>query len=180
MASSISTRLKTNEVRFSFVKVFEKGQDDDKYSVAIMIDKSKKKLISAIEEAIKATYEANKDKLQGVKLSKCLEILKDADEEGGLAERYPEFEGCMYLNARSIRKIPVLHKVGGVSLTTDEEFHSGDYGLADLAFFAYNAEKNKGVGCAINAILKTRDGEDLSGGATNALDTFKDDIEDDE
>ena len=172
-------RLKTSEVRFSFVKLFEKN-DEGKYTCVLMIDKKSKKLIEAIKTAITKVHTENAAMLKGVKVSKCLEILHDADEDGGLAERYPEFEGHMYMNVSSRNKVPILHKVGGVSLTSGEEFKSGDFGLADLTFYPYDAEKNKGVGCAINSALKTRDGEDLSGGVTNALVTWEDEIENDD
>lgn len=169
-------RLKTNEIRFAFVKIFEKN-DDGKYTCVLMIDKSKKKLIEAIKGAITKVHSENAGMLKTVKVSKCLEILHDADEEGGLAERYPEFEGHMYMNVSSRNKVPVLHKIGGALLTTEEEFHSGDFGMADLTFYPYGVDKNKGVGCAINSILKTRDGDDLSGGATNAMATWQDELD---
>ena len=181
--AKVYERLKTNEVRFSFVHVFEKKKsmdgNEEKYSCVLMISKKNKQLIEKIQAAIKKVYDENSSMLKGAKLSKCLEILKDGDADEGLAERYPEFEGHMHINVSSHNKVPVLHKVGGVALTDSDEFKSGDFGFADLTFFPYDAGKNKGVGCGINSILKTRDGDDLSGGATNALATWADDIEDD-
>ena len=46
----------------------------------------------------------------------------------------------------------------------DEDFYSGCYGAVTLDFFPYESSGNKGVGAGLNNVIKTRDGDRLSGG----------------
>ena len=51
-------------------------------------------------------------------------------------------------------------------MTESTELYSGCYGSASINFFAYNTKGNKGVAAGLNNVIKTRDGERLSGGHT--------------
>ena len=44
------------------------------------------------------------------------------------------------------------------------------YARVTLNFFSFNSNGNKGVGCGLGNVLKTRDGEPLAGGSTAAQD----------
>ena len=45
----------------------------------------------------------------------------------------------------------------------DEEFYSGCYGAAVINFYPYDASGNRGVAAGLNVVVKTRDGDKLSG-----------------
>ena len=51
-----------------------------------------------------------------------------------------------------------------------QDIYSGMYARVTLNFFAFNSNGNKGIGCGLGNVLKTRDGEPLAGGATAAQD----------
>ena len=48
--------------------------------------------------------------------------------------------------------------------------YSGMYGRVTIRFFGYSNSGNKGVGCGLGNVLKTRDGEPLSGLTSAASD----------
>ena len=47
-----------------------------------------------------------------------------------------------------------------------DDFYSGCYGAVTINFFPYENSGNKGVAAGLNNLIKTRDGERLSGGRT--------------
>lgn len=50
------------------------------------------------------------------------------------------------------------------------DIYSGMYGRVTIRFFGYSNSGNKGIGCGLGNVLKTRDGEPLSGQASAASD----------
>ena len=44
-----------------------------------------------------------------------------------------------------------------------QDFYSGCYGRADINFFGFDKGGSKGVGCGLNNLMKTQDGERLDG-----------------
>ena len=63
--------------------------------------------------------------------------------------------------------------VGRDNLTVElqpTDIYSGMYGAVTVRFFGYSNSGNKGVGCGLGNVMKTRDGEPLAGGASAAVD----------
>ena len=54
------------------------------------------------------------------------------------------------------------------------ELYSGVYAHVGVTFFGYNAGANKGIGVALDTVMKARDGEVLGGVRANADDDFAD------
>jgi len=160
------TNIRIGEVRFSFVNVFAPRANKDgtpgKYDCCILIPKTDKVAIKMIEDAIAAAELAGKEK--GIKLpAKHKTPLRDGDEEHPDDDSFAEM---MFMNAGSKNKpgVRVLEN-GQVAEALDaEDFYSGCYGAASVNFYAYNQDVNKGIGCGLNNVIKTRDGEKLSGG----------------
>jgi hypothetical protein len=50
------------------------------------------------------------------------------------------------------------------------DIYSGMYARVTIRFFGYSNSGNKGVGCGLGNIMKTRDGEPLAGNASAASD----------
>jgi hypothetical protein len=50
------------------------------------------------------------------------------------------------------------------------DIYSGMYGRVTVRFFGYSNSGNKGVGCGLGNIMKTRDGEPLAGNASASSD----------
>lgn len=172
------TKVITDKVRFSYAHVFEpaaieEGQEK-KYSVAIIIPKSNKKLIAKIKEAIDAAIEEGKAKFGGKIPATLKKPLRDGDEERPDDEAY---KNAYFINANSARKPGVVDENLDPILDKDE-FYSGCYGRASVNFYAFNVSGNKGVACGLNNLQKLADGERLSGGST-AEEDFGDFADDD-
>ncbi|MEG1166068.1 MAG: DUF2815 family protein, partial [Oscillospiraceae bacterium] len=52
------------------------------------------------------------------------------------------------------------------------DVYSGMYGRVTIRFFTYNTSGNRGVGCGLGNVLKTRDGEALSASRASAESEF--------
>lgn len=161
------TKVITDKVRFSYVKVFE-PDDRNKYSVSILIDKKDTNTLSKIEKAIQAAIDLGAAKLGGKK--KGLKLpLRDGDEE----KEDDIYQGKMFVNANSVNKPGIVDK-NLDPLMEKEEFYSGCYGRASLNFYAFDYEGKKGIACGLNNLQKLEDGERL-GAQSSAQDDFADD-----
>ena len=169
-----STKVVTGKVRLSYVHVFEpySNQEDQeaRYSCTILIPKSDKKTLKAIEEAIGAAKEAGKTRVFEGRIPASLKTtLHDGDEEADL-ERNPEYAGHMYM-AISAKQKPGVVDLDLQPILDTSEVYSGCYARVSLNFFAFNSNGNKGIACGLGNIQKVRDGEPL-GGKSTAADDF--------
>jgi hypothetical protein len=165
------TEIRIGEVRFGYVHVFEPGTDSsgkpDKYGACLMIPKENKEAIKMIESCIEAAKEQGKVKKWNGRIpsGERMNPLHDGDEE-----RYdkPEYQGMMYLNAKSKNRPGVrVLEAGHLSEPMGEEdFYSGCWGAATVSFFPYDSNGNKGVGVSLGNVIKTRDDEKFSGGVS--------------
>lgn len=162
------TSVRLGEVRFSYTAVFQPKKNDDgtpsKYGVCIIIPKEDTETVNLVKEAIDAAKQRGKLEKWGGKIpANVKSCLRDGDID---RENDEAFAGCYFLNASSRNKpgVKVLED-GVVSDALDEEdFYSGCYGAVTLDFFPYESSGNKGVGAGLNNVIKTRDGDRLSGG----------------
>lgn len=162
------TNVRLGEVRFSYTAVFQPKKNDDgtpsKYGVCIIIPKEDTETVNLVKEAIDAAKQRGKMEKWGGKIpANVKSCLRDGDLD---REDDEAFAGCYFLNASSRNKpgVKVLED-GIVSDALDEEdFYSGCYGAVTLDFFPYESSGNKGVGAGLNNVIKTRDGDRLSGG----------------
>ena len=170
------TKVITGKVRFSYCHVHEphavKEGQDKKYNLAILIDKTDKKTLKAIDEAVKAAIGDGKASKFGGKVPKNLKTpLRDGDKE---MEDNPEYVGKMFMNAASHNK-PGIVDAHLNPIMDRQEFYSGCYGRASVNFYAYDVQ-SKGIACGLNNLQKLEEGERLEGGST-AEDDFGDDDE---
>jgi|GEM_PF-69353 len=172
--SMSNTKIITGEVRFSYLHAWEphaveEGQDK-KYSVSLLIPKSDKKTIAAIEKAIEAAKADGKSSKFGGKIPSNLKLpLRDGDTE---REDDPNYAGHYFINASSKNKPGIVDK--DINPILDQnELYSGCYGRASINFYAFNVSGNRGIAAGLNNLQKLRDGESLSGGAS-AEDDFSD------
>ncbi len=167
----------TGKVRMSYVHVFEpaaiEGSTDKKYSVCLLISKTDKATLKAINDAVehvknsdaaKATWGGKVPTGPTFKLP-----LRDGD-----AEKDDEaYEGMFFVNANCGEKSkPGVVNDKGLPLTSEADFYSGCYGRASISFYAFNKNGNKGIACGLNNLMKLEDGESLAGRAS-AQDDFK-------
>lgn len=168
-------------VRFVFVHVFEKDELMQKYSARILVPKNSPQVQDLIE-AFQAAVAIGADRLKGYQPA-WSETIHDGDTKFD-KEGKPVHPGHYYLNAKSNSKpgIVKVNKSGmgskTMEITDPDEFYSGCYGCADIAFFAFNQGVNRGVSVALNNVLKVggEDGEGngprIGGGRQNAESVF--------
>lgn len=162
------TSVRLGEVRFSYTAVFQPKKNDDgtpsKYGVCIIIPKEDTETVNLVKEAIDAAKQRGKLEKWGGKIpANVKSCLRDGDID---REDDEAFAGCYFLNASSRNKPGVKVLEGGVvsDALDEEDFYSGCYGAVTLDFFPYESSGNKGVGAGLNNVIKTRDGDRLSGG----------------
>ena len=82
----------------------------------------------------------------------------------------PECAGHWVITASTKRK-PQVVDISNINCDlAPQDIYSGMYARVTLNFFAFNTNGNKGVGCGLGNVMKTRDGEPLAGGASAASD----------
>ena len=179
----MSKRIKLNNVRLSYVNVFEaramnEGQEP-KYSTQIIISKDHPQL----KELKKAVIEVAKDKFP--KLVKDNKIpakiktpLRDGDEE---RDDEPEVYGGMYFFNASNKKRPTVVDRDKTPLTEDDNvIYSGCYANVFVDIYGFDTAGNKGVAAALGGVQFKKDGEALGGKGVTADDfDVEEDDEDD-
>ena len=169
-----TTSVTTGKVRFSYVQVFQPKSviegGEPKFSVCLIIDKSDKKTLTAIKQAVNAAMEPVKGKFKGGKPPKSFKLpLRDGDEE---RPDSPEFANSYFLNARSNRK-PGLVDARLNPIDDPAKLYSGCYGRAHINFYAFSVPGNSGVAVGLNHLQKTADGDPLGGAVASAFDVFE-------
>lgn len=175
MKTENPTALVTGIVRFSYLQVWEPktmnlDSTDKKYSVALLIPKSDKPTLMKIKAAINAAIAAGLSNKFGGKQPPNLKMpVRDGDLERPGDEVYA---GHYFINATARMQPGIVDKNRNEILDQDEVY-SGCYGRADINFYAFNTNGNKGIACGLNNLQKTKDGEPL-GGRRNAITAFDD------
>ena len=168
------TKVVTGEVRLAYANLLVPRSPapnaEPKFSTVLLIPKTDKKTLRAIDKAIAAAAEEGKHKAFNGKVpAKLKTTLRDGDEEADL-ERNPEYEGMMFMNVSSKTR-PGLVDRGLQTIDDASEVYSGMYARVSINAFAYNYQGSKGVSFGLNNVQKLRDGEAFAG-ASKASDDF--------
>ena len=175
MYQNIATKVLTGEVRLSYANLTTPRSPqqggDPKYSVTLLIPKSDNATKLDIESSIKAAYEEGVSKKWGGAHPQPKVILHDGDglRPSGLPYS-DECKGCWVITASTKNKPQVVGMDNVKCELAPQDVYSGMYARVTLNFFAYDTAGSKGVGCGLGNVMKTRDGEPLSGGASAASD----------
>jgi hypothetical protein len=122
---------------------------------------------------IKAASQLGKSKWGGV-VPKNVDLpIRDGDLKG---DRYPEFKGCYYFNAKSKFK-PGLVDAAGNEILDPSAIYSGCTARLSLNLYPYAALGNYGIGVGLNNVMKVSDGPRLTGRGNPADDFTQDDEE---
>lgn len=173
------TKVVFGPCRLSYTHVFDKyspnGDGDGKFMTNILIPKSEKKTIDAINEAVEAAKKAAVVAKWSGKEPKKLELpLRDGDDKDD--ELYAEH---FYLNAKSNTRPGIIDRKK-VAIVDEEEIYSGVWAIMSVTFYGYDVNGNRGIACGLNNIMKFKDDDHL-GGRVSAESDFSDiDDEDDE
>lgn len=160
-----------NDVRFSYCHLFQPQQrpgQEPKYGVTILVPKANTAAKAAIDQAISAAIEAGVSKTWGgVRPPQPALCVHDGDgvrPSDGMPYG-EECKGCWVFTASS-KDAPFVVDAQVQRIIDPTQVYSGMWGNVNVAFFAYNSNGKKGVGCALNGVQKVRDGEPLSGRVT--------------
>ncbi len=172
---NIATKVLTNEVRLSYVNLVQPraalNGGEAKYSVTLLIPKSDAATLADIQQSMQAAYNEGVSKKWGGAHPAQKQIVHDGDglRPSGLPFG-DECKGHWVLTASSTQKPQVVGIDNINSELAPNDVYSGMYARVTLNFFPFDRQGNKGVGCGLGNVMKTRDGEPLSGGASAASD----------
>lgn len=175
------TKVVTGVVRLSYANVWEPKSINggtEKYSVSLIIPKSDKKTLDAINKAVDAAIEEGIAKFGGKKPNKAAIKLPLRD---GDTERDDEaYQDSYFVNANSTTPPQIVDQNVNPILNRNEVY-SGVYARVSINFYAFNSNGNKGVACGLGNIQKVRDGQPLGNRSTAADDfsAIEPDAEDD-
>lgn len=154
-------------VRFSYLNIFEPKETpsgDMKYSASLLIEKDNEKGIKEFRDAIAVAIEKglavnkfSKAQVPGLRLP-----LRDGDVEFEAGNRGEEYKDHFFVNCSSKNK-PGIVDAQAKPLFDADEFYSGCFGRADIAFFPYNQAGNRGIGVGLNNIMMVKTGDRLDG-----------------
>ncbi|XCB30433.1 DUF2815 family protein [Arcanobacterium hippocoleae] len=174
MSTQNPTRVVTGEVRLSYAHVWEPNSiqgGKPKYSVSLIIPKSDKATITAIEKAVDAAIEAGIAKFGGKRPNKA--ALKLPLRDGNVERDDEAYKNAYFVNANSVTAPQIVDEYVQPILDRSEVY-SGCYARVSLSFYAFNTNGNRGIACGLGNIQKLRDGEPLGGGRVSAESDFGD------
>lgn len=175
MYQNIPTKVLTGEVRLSYANLVSPRASqqggEPKYSATLLIPKTDAATIKDIEFSINAAYEDGVTKKWGGLRPKQKELLHDGDGVRDNGQPYgDECKGHWVVTASTKNK-PQVVGIDNINCElAPNDIYSGMYARVTVNFFPYDTAGSKGVGCGLGNVLKTRDGEPLSGGASAASD----------
>ena len=158
-------RILTPVARATFVHLLEpqafQGQTP-KYSCGLIFDKNAdlSVLRTAAEELAKGQYGQYYKNYAYKSFTKGSEIVEKRKEKN---KSWEEFVDTIYMNPKTTDVPDVVTKIGGkyIRLDNPNDVYWGMYVRAVVSVFLYNTGGNKGVGFALNRVIKIREGEKL-------------------
>lgn len=172
MANMNKTKVITGvNTRLSYFHGWEPASingGEPKYSVSVLIPKTDKETVDAINNAIDAAIEEGITKFGGKKPNRA--AIKLPLRDGDIERDDDAYKGHYFINANSKTAPQIVDKAVKPILDRDEVY-SGCYGRVSLSCYAFNSNGNKGVACGLGNIQKIKDGDSL-GGRPTAVDDF--------
>ena len=170
------------ETRWSYVNVWEPkslNNGPERYSISLIIPKTDKETIDAVNAATAAAHENGAAKLRGNGRSvPPLTVIKNPLRDGDIERPDDEaYRNAYFINANSATA-PGVVDADRQPIIDTSEVYSGVYGRASINFYAFNSNGNRGIACGLNNLQKIRDGEPL-GGKSRAEDDFATDDDED-
>lgn len=178
MYQNIATKVLTGEVRLSYehltrpyANANNPGQEP-RYSVTILIPKQDAATKNDIDKSMLAAYEKGvAENWKGARPQLRNALIYDGDGFRNDGSRFgPECAGHWVITAASKRRPQVVHISNLSAELAPEDIYSGMYARVTINFYPFDVSGNRGVGCGLGNVMKTRDGEPLSGGASAASD----------
>lgn len=160
--------ITTGKVRASYVSIFQpkapQGGGEPKYSVTLLIPKNDAATINSIYAEIERAKQEGAQKVFGGNIPPMCRIpIHDGDGvKPTSGEPFgEECRGHLVMTA-SAKMQPSIVGLDMQNIINPAEVYSGCYIRANINFFAYSSNGNKGIGCGLNAVQKIEDGEPLT------------------
>lgn len=174
-----ATTITIGEAILSYVHLFEPyasmpGQEP-KFSATVLIPKANVAAKQQIDAAIEAAKQQGlQSKWNGQAPAILSTTLHDGDGVKQNGETYgPECRGCWVLNtSANVSHPPKVVNLARQPIIDQSEVYSGMYGWVNINFYPYFSAGKKGVGCGLNSVMKTRDGQPLGGSAPSVDEAF--------
>ena len=171
---------KTPEFRVSYPNVFKPKKNDlngkDEYSLVALFKKGEnlEGLKKTAMDAIVKKWGSDKSKWP-TNLRTPFRDQNERMKEGKLPDGYEA--GAIFINLRATQRPGLVEINPGNNaledITDTSKFYAGCFAKATVSCYAYDNKGNRGVAFGLSNILKTRDGDNLTG-RTNAYDDFAD------
>lgn len=167
-------------VRFSYCNLFQpkapynNPQGGPKYSCTVLVPKTNTAAKAAIDQAVAAAIEAGVSaKWSGIRPPQPAICVHDGDgprpSDGSAFGE--ECRGCWVFTASS-KQAPFVVDAQVQPIIDPTQVYSGMWGNVNVNFFAYNSAGKKGIGCGLNGVQKTGDGDPL-GSRVTAQEAFQ-------
>ncbi len=175
MYQNIPTKVLTGECRLSYAHLVSPHASqqggEPKYSVTLLIPKTDAATIADMRASMEAAYNDGVGKKWNGARPQPKPLIYDGDglKQNGLPFS-DECRGHWVITASSKTKPQVVGLDNLSCELAPQDIYSGMYARVTINFFPYDTAGSKGVGCGLGNVLKTRDGEPLSGGASAAAD----------
>jgi len=159
--------ITTGKVRASYVNIFQprvpENGGEAKYSLTLLIPKTDAATLNAVYAEIeKAKQDGAQKVFNGAVPPMCRIPLHDGDGFRPSGEAFgEECRGHMVMTT-SAKLQPSVVGLDMQPILNPADVYSGCYVRANINFFAYNTNGNKGIGCGLNAVQKIEDGEPLT------------------
>ena len=161
-------------VRFSYCSLFQakapfnNPQGEPKYSCTILVPKSNTQAKALIDQAVNQAIEAGvANKWAGIRPPMPAICVHDGD--GPRPSDGSAFgEECrgMWVFTASSKRPPFVVDAQVQPIIDPTQVYSGMWGNVSVNFFAYANAGKKGIGCGLNGVQKTADGDPLGGHVT--------------
>lgn len=169
-------KVLTGECRLSYCnlttpRAAQQG-GEPKYSVTLLIPKTDVATKADIDAAIQAAaYEALSKVWNGARPPQLRVPIYDGD--GVRPSGVPFGDECKghWVMTASTKNKPQVVGIDNINCElAPSDIYSGMYARVTIRFFGYSNSGNKGIGCGLGNVMKTRDGEALAGSASASVD----------
>lgn len=169
-------KVLTGECRLSYCnlttpRAAQQG-GEPKYSVTLLIPKTDVATKADIDAAIQAAANEALSKVwNGARPPQLRVPIYDGD--GVRPSGVPFGDECKghWVMTASTKNKPQVVGIDNINCElAPSDIYSGMYARVTIRFFGYSNSGNKGIGCGLGNVMKTRDGEALAGGASASVD----------
>ncbi len=169
-------KVLTGEVRLSYCnlttpRAAQQG-GEPKYNATLLIPKSDLATKADIDAAIQAAANGALTKVwNGARPPQLRVPIYDGD--GVRPSGVPFGDECKghWVMTASTKNKPQVVGIDNINCElAPSDIYSGMYARVTIRFFGYSNSGNKGIGCGLGNVMKTRDGEALAGSASASVD----------